>query len=90
MTIPRASLSYTFDNVIIQPNATVHAGQHLGFSITGPDFAPYCHLEYNNQDPSKVLLQQGQGQNSARGLDGKTRPVYLRSGKGVKFLAVVQ
>lgn len=71
---------------------------NLGVSIYGIDFVPYCHLEYdtaaypgglNGGSPPGPLLQQGAGQNSFRGLDGKTSAVYERVGKGLKFFATV-
>jgi len=56
--------------------------------MTGPDFAPYCHLEFDTgSNTSFVLYQRGAGQNSWRGLNGKTSPVYERVGKSVKFFA---
>jgi hypothetical protein len=79
-------------------NATVQVGDQLGFSISGPDFAPYCHLEYNTKmypggvrghDPGKLFVQ-GTGQNSWRGMDGKTSVIYEREGKGIKFFATVE
>lgn len=80
-------LSYVFNTTTIPvtSNATVQQGDYLGLAITGQDFTPYCHLEYQNDDESKVLYQRGAGQNSWRGLQGKTGPVYERVGKGVKF-----
>jgi hypothetical protein len=41
-----------------------------------------------NQIPGKLLVQ-GAGQNSWRGLNGKTSVVYERPGKAVKFFAKV-
>ena len=82
------NLDFVFDNatVAITTNATVKAGDHLGISIAGQDFAPYCHLEYNTAPGSSTkLLQRGGGQNSWRGLNGKTSIVYERIGKSVKF-----
>lgn len=56
--------------------------------MTGFNFAPYCHLEYQTTPGSgKRLFQQGYGQYSLRGLQGKTSPVYERVGKSVKFFA---
>jgi hypothetical protein len=59
--------------------------------------SPYCHLEYNlttgrdaSQTGAMVLLEQGAGQNSARGLDGRTSPVTPRAQRGMKFYTVVQ
>ena len=84
-----STLTFVFNNatVPITTNATVKAGDHLGISISGSDFAPYCHLEYNTAARSNTkLFQRGGGQFSWRGLDGKTSIVYERIGKGVKFL----
>lgn len=67
-------------------NATVALGDLLGLAIAGQDFTPYCHLEYDVDSRSGVVLyQRGAGQNSWRGLKGNTSPVYVREGKGVKF-----
>jgi hypothetical protein len=67
-------------------NASVAEGDLLGLSITGADFAPYCHLEFDTGErPPYKLYQRGYGQNSWRGLQGKTSPVYERVGKSVKF-----
>jgi hypothetical protein len=92
-------LSFAFGTVIISNlNTAVTAGDYLGFSITGSDFAPYCHLEYDTkkypggikgQGPGKLFVQ-GAGQNSWRGIDGKSSVVYEREGKGIKFFAKVQ
>jgi hypothetical protein len=91
-------LTFAFNTVTISNiNANVIVGDHLGFSISGPDFSPYCHLEYDTklyargiggQDSGKLFVQEA-GQNSWRGLDGKTSAVYEREGKGVKFFAKV-
>lgn len=82
-----ANMSYTFDTTSVSLNASVSAGDKLGFSIAGADFAPYCHLEYDVEEGpmGMVLLQQGQGQNSLRGANGRASPVYEREGKGLKF-----
>ena len=83
-------LSYTFDTATIPvtSNSTVKAGDLLGLAIVGQDFAPYCHLEYDaTGDQSRVLYQRGAGQNSWRGLKGRTSPLYKRDGKGVKVFA---
>ncbi|KAK4574517.1 hypothetical protein LTR86_001358 [Recurvomyces mirabilis] len=87
------SLSFVFNttSIPITSNATVSAGDLLGLSITGSDFAPYCHLEYEttNSTGSSAsafrLYQRGAGQNSWRGLQGKTSPVYERVGRSVKL-----
>jgi len=72
----------------------VKVGDHLGFSLAGPDFAPYCHLEYDvggrgmrrsEPEMGNVLFQQGMGQVSFRGMEGKNSPVYERVGKSIKF-----
>jgi hypothetical protein len=82
-------------------DAKVAEGDMLGFSIsedTGIGFStgnliPYCHLEYETSskgmDDGTVLLEQGSGQNSPRGLDGRTSPVQVRKGKAVKFFSTV-
>lgn len=72
-----------------------------GFN-TGNNFTPYCHLEYDmagasemgvhEADSGMVLIQQGSGQTSPRGMtaDGKpVPPVEIREGRGIKFLAMV-
>lgn len=82
--------TYVFDTVTvpITTNATVAKGQLLGLSISGADFAPWCHLEYEMQAGcGGRLFQQGNGQYSWRGLQGKNPPVYERLGKSVKFFA---
>jgi len=88
-----SELSYVFNTTSVMDltGTAVAQGDHLGFSIAGPDFAPYCHLEYDvgSGASGMVLLVQGQGQNSWRGTDGKTSPVYERVGKGVKFFATI-
>lgn len=65
-----------------------------GSTITG--LVPYCHLEYNKGAPNgsptpegQVVLQQGAGQNSLRGLQMNLSPVLERSGRGVKFFTAV-
>ena len=92
------NLTFAFDAVTISNiTANVQVGDHLGFSITGPDFSPYCHLEYDTQKfPGGIghqkvgkLFAQGMGQNSWRGLQGKTSVVYERVGKAIKFFATV-
>ncbi|CAJ2500892.1 Uu.00g037450.m01.CDS01 [Anthostomella pinea] len=86
-----STLSFVFNttSVPITSNATVGKGDLLGLAITGPDFAPYCHLEYDTAKNSSdfVLYQRGAGQNSWRGLQGKTSVVYERVGKSVKMFA---
>jgi hypothetical protein len=68
-----------------------------GEFVAGSDLSPYCHLEYNfttSRDVSETrvvaLLEQGAGQNSARGEEGRTSPVTPRAQRGMKFYAVVQ
>ncbi|KAK5135352.1 hypothetical protein LTR08_005294 [Meristemomyces frigidus] len=90
-----SQLSYVFDvaEVSITSNATVKAGDLLGLSLTGlvqgaPEFAPYCHLEYElGTTGGTKLWQRGAGQNSWRGLSGRTSPIYERQGKGLKMFA---
>jgi hypothetical protein len=92
-------LSFAFNTVTVSNiSAAVRTGDLLGFSISGPDLAPYCHLEYDtktypgvskSQTPLRLFVQ-GAGQNSWRGIDGKISVVYEREGKGVKFLAKVE
>lgn len=67
-----SDLSYVFNATSVYTNITVTKGDWLGLSIAGADFAPYCHLEYDvgSEGDGKVLLQQGAGQNSWRGLQG--------------------
>lgn len=80
--------SYAFDTVSVPmvTNATVHEGELLGLAISGQDFSPWCHLEYSTGGNSSFrLFQQGSGQYSLRGLNGKGAPVYERIGKSVKF-----
>jgi hypothetical protein len=98
MVLPTSKdLTFAFNALTISNiNANVTAGDHLGFSISGSDFSPYCHLEYNTKlHPEGVgqgagkLFVQGAGQNSWRGSEGKTSVVYEREGKGVKFFAKV-
>lgn len=61
-----------------------------------PNLIPYCHLEYNIGAPNgsatpegQVTFQQGQGQNSLRGLQMNLSPIQERSGRGIKFFANV-
>jgi hypothetical protein len=100
MTLANATeLSFAFETISISNmNATVEAGDHLALSISGFDFAPYCHLEYDTKTytggikgnaPGKLFIQ-GSGQNSWRGMDGKTSVVYEKEGKGIKFFARVE
>jgi hypothetical protein len=85
-TINSTELSYVFNTTSVLTNANVTAGDRLGFSIAGSDYAPYCHLEYDLESGSDhMLYQQGVGQTSPRGMDGKTGPLKLRTGKGIKF-----
>lgn len=80
--------SYAFDTVSVPvvTNATVHKGELLGLAISGQDFSPWCHLEYSTGGNSSFrLFQQGSGQYSLRGLNGKGAPVYERIGKSIKF-----
>lgn len=83
--------TYVFDTVSVpvSSNATVNKGDLLGLAISGADFSPWCHMEYSTAAGSGFrLFQQGEGQNSWRGLAGKTSPVYERVGKSVKFFAI--
>lgn len=85
-----SQLSFVFNttSVSITTNATVSAGDMLGISITGADFAPYCHLEYDvGSNSGFTLFQRGAGQNSPRGLRGQISPIYERPGKSVKLFA---
>ena len=89
-SVNASQLTYVFNTttVNVTSNATVAAGDLLGLAIAGQDFAPYCHLEYDTgNDRSRVLYQRGAGQNSWRGLAGRTSIVYERLGKSVKFFA---
>ncbi|KEQ66123.1 Arabinanase/levansucrase/invertase [Aureobasidium melanogenum CBS 110374] len=84
--------SYTFDTVTVPLiNATVSQGELLGFRLQGADYSPWCHLEFDTKEEACAgnfrLFQQGQGQYSWRGLQGKNSPVYERQGKSVKFFA---
>jgi hypothetical protein len=89
-TYNATSLSYVFNTTSVFLNASVTKGDKLGIQISASDFVPYCHLEYDIPASSDlILLQQGAGQNSWRGLDGKKSVVYQRVGKAVKFFAVV-
>lgn len=84
-------LSFVFNATTVYTNKTVSAGDRLGLSIAGSDFAPYCHLEYDvGASSDQVLLQQGVGQYSWRGSAGKSSPIYERVGKGVKFFAIIE
>lgn len=66
-------------------------GDKLGLAISGQDFAPYCHLEFDVEGESDMaLFQRGAGQNSWRGLKGNMSPFYVREGKGVKFFATYE
>ena len=93
-SVNQTYLSFVFNTTSVYTNETVAAGDHLGLSIAGADFAPYCHLEYDDvvgPAPSdRALLQQGGGQNSWRGLSGNKSPIYERVGKGVKFFATIE
>ena len=89
-TYNATSLSYVFNTTSVFLNASVTKGDKLGVQIAGSDFAPYCHLEYDIAAESDlVLLQQGAGQNSWRGLDGRKSVIYQRPAKAVKFFTVV-
>ncbi|KAJ9615591.1 hypothetical protein H2200_001666 [Cladophialophora chaetospira] len=89
-TYNATSLSYVFNTTSVFLNASVTKGDKLGVQISGSDFAPYCHLEYDVPVGSdQVLLQQGAGQNSWRGLNGKKSVIYQRVGKAVKTFTVV-
>lgn len=72
----------------------VLAGEKLGLLISGADFAPYCHLEYplteHQNAQGMVLFQQGNGQYSARGLQGRSPPIQVREQKGIKFWSVLE
>jgi hypothetical protein len=90
-SVNQTYLSFVFNTTSVYTNKTVSAGDRLGLSIAGVDFAPYCHVEYDvGSDSDHVLLQQGGGQNSWRGLAGNKSPIYERVGKGVKFFAVIE
>jgi hypothetical protein len=92
-SFPANTTSYTFDTVSVSVthNATVTKGELLGLSISGADFSPWCHLEFETKGEEGQcgfrLFQQGNGQYSWRGLQGKNAPVYERQGKSVKFFA---
>ncbi|KAH0282459.1 Arabinanase/levansucrase/invertase, partial [Aureobasidium sp. EXF-3399] len=82
--------TYVFDTVTVPvtSNATVAKGELLGLSISGADYSPWCHLESDTANGRGFkLYQQGQGQYSWRGLQGRNPPVYERQGKSVKFFA---
>lgn len=88
-----SQLSFVFDTALVNitSNATVAAGDLLGLAITGADFAPYCHLEYETGPRStQRLYQRGAGQNSWRGLQGKTSILYERIGRNVKFFTTYE
>jgi hypothetical protein len=93
-TLNATYISFVFNTTSVPTNASlsqVSKGDHLGFSISGQDIAPYCHLEYDTPaHSSHVLLEQGAGQNSWRGLSGKVSPVSVRQGKGIKFFATIE
>jgi len=92
-------LSFAFMTVsVTNMSGNVLVGEYLGLKISGSDISPYCHLEYNtkvysdginDRSPGKLFVQ-GAGQNSWRGLDGKTSVVYEREGKALKFWAKVE
>jgi hypothetical protein len=91
------SLSYVFNTttVPVTSNATlasVSRGDLLGLAVTGSDFAPYCHLEYDTAGNNAQfrLFQRGAGQNSWRGANGKTSVVYERVGRSLKFFATYE
>ena len=96
----RAQIKTTLDVVIVfLKNATVVKGEILGFScgsgsfVAGGDPVPYCHLEYSIEGTNgtgQVLFEQGTGQNSPRGLDGKMSVVLPRIGRGMKFYLIAQ
>lgn len=89
-TYNSTQLSYVFGTASVSLSAAVTKGDMLGVQVAGADFAPYCHLEYDvGSAQGQVLLQQGAGQNSWRGLNGRTSVVYERIGKGLKFFATV-
>lgn len=90
LTVNANQTSYTFDTVSVPvtTNATVSKGELLGLFISGADYSPWCHLEFETEKGCGYrLFQQGQGQYSWRGLQGKNPPVYERRGKSVKFFA---
>lgn len=96
------NMSYSLNTHSVMLNTTVQKGDMLCFSIgenfpgaynTGNNFTPYCPLEYGEDSEDMVLIQQGSGQTSLRGLtaDGKpVSPIQIRQGRGIKFLAVVK
>ncbi|KAF2151532.1 glycoside hydrolase family 43 protein, partial [Myriangium duriaei CBS 260.36] len=93
-TYTPSNLTHVFQTATVNLSATVSVGDRLGIEVSGADYVPYCHLEYDlgsssygSSASNTVLLQQGGGQNSWRGLDGKTSIVYPRAGKGIKFYA---
>jgi hypothetical protein len=94
-----SELSFAFGAVTVPKiNAEVKEGDYLAIAISGSDFSPYCHMEYDTrahpsglggQAPGKLFVQ-GVGQNSWRGIYGNTSVIYEREGKGVKFFARVE
>ncbi|KAE9371196.1 glycoside hydrolase family 43 protein [Stipitochalara longipes BDJ] len=97
--ITRAQTATVFNVVSIYLNTAVKQGDMLGISygnnypsgqfIAGGDTVPYCHLEYHTNSTTQVLFEQGAGQTSPRGLDGKTSVVVRREGRGIKFYSIV-
>ncbi|KAF2761470.1 hypothetical protein EJ05DRAFT_473967 [Pseudovirgaria hyperparasitica] len=100
--VPSANLTEVFDTATVSVNRAVKKGDMLGFSFGEKNvlgfglgnYIPYCHLEYDLnaveqqcdlQQP--VLIEQGSGQNSPRGLNGMESPIKVRNGKGMKFHA---
>ncbi|KAI3399609.1 hypothetical protein diail_6248 [Diaporthe ilicicola] len=104
-TFNASQIGTSFKAMSVPLNATVSQGDQLGFYIGesaaasaqgSPNLLPYCHLEYNIGAPNgsetpagQVAFQQGGGQNSFRGLDGRISPIQERSGKGIKFFSTV-
>jgi hypothetical protein len=88
-----SNLTWVFNNATVYTDAHVTAGEKLGLRISGADFAPYCHLEYptaaDQKSEDMILLQQGNGQYSARGPKGVSPPIQVREQRGLKFWAVV-
>jgi hypothetical protein len=99
-TFTRAQIPVTLGVISVILNTPVQKGDMLGISygntyaggmfIAGGDTVPYCHLEYPTNSTTQVLFEQGAGQNSPRGMDGKTSVVVPRAGKGMKFYSIVQ
>lgn len=88
-----ANLTWVYDTatVTLDTPVAVTEGEMLGISLAGADYAPYCHLEFDNSEyPQFQLFQQGQGQYSRRGLQGQKSPVYERIGKSLKFFATYE